>query len=317
MARRGPEVRRFTAKVTCYDSVMRSAGGYSIDPADPRAPPHDVWRDLTPEERREVVAALPSELELGPPEGDTHRLAIERAKDPLQGFFERIGRRVYVSSNLAVYYPGERVFAPDLFAVLDVDPGPREKWVVGVEQRGLDFVLEVNVGGDRAKDFRDNVVRYARLGIAEYFVFDPLRLLLRSYAFACPDDRVYQPSLGQEGRFPSRVLGLDLGIEEGTLRFYYGGAAVPGTRALLDRAQKLLDDVLLKYDDAIKRTEEAERAREEETRKREEETRKREEETRKREEETRKREEETRKREEAEQRLAKALEELEHLRRTR
>lgn len=289
---------------------MGSSSRYAIEPDDPRAPPSELWRELSAEEREEIVATLPSELDLGPPEGDTHRLAIERAKDPLQGFFERIGRRVYISSNLAVYYPGERVFAPDLFAVLDVDPGPREKWIVDVEQRGLDFVLEVNVGGDRTKDFRDNVARYARLGIAEYFVFDPLRLLLRSYALADPGQRVYEPSLGQEGRYPSRVLGLDLGIEEGTLRFYYGGAAVPGTRALLDRAQKLLDDVLLKYDDALRRAEEAERAREEETRKREEETRKREEETRKR-------EEESRKREALEERLANALEELEALKRTR
>ncbi|MBX3188195.1 MAG: Uma2 family endonuclease [Labilithrix sp.] len=289
---------------------MRSLGRYTVDPADPRAPSHEVWEALSPEERDEIVAALPSELELGPPEGDTHRLAIEKAKDPLQGFFERIGRRVYISSNLAVYYPGERIFAPDVLAVLDVDPRPREKWVVDVEERGLDFVLEVNVGGDRTKDFRDNVVRYARLGISEYFVFDPLRLLLRSYGLANPEDRTYTPLLGQEGRFPSRVLGLDLGIEEGALRFYYGGAVVPETRALLDRAQKLLDDVMLKYDDAIKRAEEAERLRDVEAGKREAETHKREEETRKR-------EEETRKREEAERRLAEALAEIERLKRTR
>lgn len=270
-------------------SVTTSSRRYQVDPADPRAPSRDLWQGLSAKEREEIVAALPSDFELGPPEGDTHRLTIEKAKDPLQGFFERIGRRVYISSNLAVYYPGERVFAPDLLAVLDVDPHPREKWVVDAEERGLDFVLEVSVGGDRAKDFRDNVVRYARLGITEYFVFDPIRLLLRSYALANPGERVYEPLLGQEGRFPSRVLGLDLGIEDGMLRFYYAGAVVPETRALLDRAQKLLDDVMLKYDDAIKRAEDAERAHEEETRKRE----------------------------DAERRLAEALAEVERLRRMR
>lgn len=275
---------------------MRPPERYKVESTDPRAPSHEVWQGLSVEEREAIVAALPSEFELGPPEGDTHRLAIEKAKDPLQGFFERIGRRVYISSNLAVYYPDERVFAPDLLAVLDVDPHPREKWIVDAEERGLDFVLEVNVGGDRTKDFRDNVVLYARLGIAEYFVFDPLRLLLRCYALPSPEERTYKALLGQEGRFPSRVLGLDLGIEDGTLRFYYGGAVVPETRALLDRAQKLLDDVMLKYDDAIKRAEEAERLREEETHKRE---------------------EETRKREDAERRLAEALAELERLKHSR
>lgn len=152
------------------------------------------------------------------------------------------------------------VFAPDLLAVLDVEPNPREKWVVQTEKRGLDFVLEVNVGGDRAKDFERNVELYARLGIAEYFIFDPPRMLVRAFALP-PGARIYDPVLGQHGRFPSRVLGLELGIEDGVLRFFLNGAIVPETRELLGRAQRLLSDVMKNYDDAVRRAEEADAAR--------------------------------------------------------
>lgn len=244
-----------------YASSVASRSKYVVDPSDPRAPSSEVWAELTDAERAEVVAALPSEFELGPPEGDIHRLAIEKTKDPLEGFFERTKRRVYISSNLAIYYPNERVFAPDLIAVLDVDPHPREKWVVESEKRGLDFVLEVNVGGDRKKDFTTNVERYARLGVAEYWIFDPPRLILRSYALGA-DSRTYEPVLGQHGRFPSRVLGLDLGIQDGVLRFFQNGAVMPETRDVLRSVERAFADVMAQHDEAIRRADEEAAARE-------------------------------------------------------
>ena len=273
---------------------MTEPASWQVDPLDPRAPPQEIWDRLSPEQRAKVVASLPSEFELGPPEGDHHRLAIERAKDPLQGFFQRIGRKVYLSSNLAVYYPGERVFAPDLIAVLDVEPHPRDRWAVSVEGKGLDFALEVNVGGDRDKDYERNVEWFARLGIAEYVVFDPTRLLVRAWHLPEPAARSYRPLLGQAGRFESAVLGLSFGIEEGQLRFYYGGAAVPETRELLARVEHVLSDVMRKYDDAIRRAEE---------------------EARRAEEEARRAEEEARRADGAERRLSEALAEIDRLRR--
>src|SRR5262245_23600139 len=69
------------------------------DPEDPRAPPQDVWDRLSDEERELVVTSLPADMpfELHPPEGDEHRKPKERARDALDEFFRRIGRRVYVS----------------------------------------------------------------------------------------------------------------------------------------------------------------------------------------------------------------------------
>lgn len=65
---------------------------------------------------------------------------------------------MYVGANMAIYYPGEPMFSPDLFAVLDVPDHDRDSWVVSQERRGLD--LEVVVAGKRRKDLHDNVSRY-------------------------------------------------------------------------------------------------------------------------------------------------------------
>jgi Uma2 family endonuclease len=243
---------------------------YVIDPEDPRAPPLDVWERMSPEERAHVVEMLPSEIPLDamPAEGDQHNKAASGARFTLDAFFRRIGRRIYISSNLPVFYPGERRFAPDVMAVREVEPRDREKWVVATEGKGLDWALEVHVSGDREKDEVLNVERYARLGIEEYFYFDRRRLLLRGYRLPAEGEpskslrRVYQPIVPQEGRLTSRVLGLDLMVERDRLRFYYGMASVPEADELIARLGSALNEALARNDDAEQRAQmEAERAR--------------------------------------------------------
>jgi Uma2 family endonuclease len=225
---------------------------------------------MSPEERAHVVEMLPSEIPLDamPAEGDQHNKAASGARFTLDAFFRRIGRRIYISSNLPVFYPGERRFAPDVMAVREVDPRDREKWVVATEGKGLDWALEVHVSGDREKDEVLNVERYARLGIEEYFYFDRRRLLLRGYRLPAEGEpskslrRVYQPIVPQEGRLTSRVLGLDLMVERDRLRFYYGMASVPEADELIARLGSALNEALARNDDAEQRAQmEAERAR--------------------------------------------------------
>ena len=156
---------------------------FVFDPADPRAPSQEVWDAMTPPQRLEVVASLPNEVSIEEmaPEGDPHRKAKEGPLDALRRFFESVGRKGYLSSELAVYYPGEKRFVPDVLAVLDVDPHDRMKWVVTAEGKALDFVLEVHVEGDKGKDHERNVAWFARLGIPEYFIFDRGRLRLKAF----------------------------------------------------------------------------------------------------------------------------------------
>ena len=191
---------------------------------------------------------LPSEVELQAPEGDPHRLPKQRGMEALEAFFQRIGRKVYLSSELPVYYPGERMFAPDLIAVCDVEPGERMRWVVAHEGRGLDFALEVTLEGSRGKDLSENVERFSQLGIPEYFVFDRKHLRLHGHRLL-EGERRYAPIVPQQGRWHSKVLGLDLTIEGGRFRFYLGTAVVPELAELVSRANALAQDLQTRLED--------------------------------------------------------------------
>lgn len=259
---------------------MRAAR-YVVDPLDPRAPSREVWAELTEGERRTVIDSLPSELPLAlPPEGDPHRIPKNRALEALSEFYRRLRRSVYLSAELPVYYPGEPVFAPDLLAVLDVATHERRSWVSQHEGKGLDFVLEINVSGNRKKDFEDNVARYARLQIPEYFAFDVPRARLVGWRLEGEKARSYEPIVPQGGRWPSRILDLDLSLEGGQLRFFHGNAPLLDARELIVRLSTMVDEALQRAEAEARRAEaeahradaEANRA-EEETRRAEEETR--------------------------------------------
>jgi Uma2 family endonuclease len=283
------------------ESPMR-IGPYELDVDDPRAPPEELWERLTPEERTRLIDALPSEFpatEANPPEGDPHFEAKVRAREVLGSYFMRTGRKVYLACELPVYYPGERMFAPDVMAVVGVETHQRMRWVVSAEGKGLDLALEVLVAGDRRKDLERNLERYARLGIHEYFVFDRGRMRLTGWRLE-QGRRSYRSLLPQHGFFTSEVLGLELQLEGERLRFYHGRAPLPESEEMIATLERMV--------------EEAELHRTEEARLRTELEQQLAEEMRLRAEEARLRAEETRRREEAERKLSEALAELERVR---
>jgi Uma2 family endonuclease len=200
---------------------------------------------------------------MSPPEGDLHLRAKIGALTALRGYFARQRRQVYLAAELPVYYPGEPRFAPDLMVVFDREDVPRSKWVVSAEGKGLDWVLEVHAGGDRKKDAELNVARYARLGVPEYFLYDRARNRLAAYRLATPEATSYTAILPNHGRYESRVLGLDVQVEQDRLRFYAGTALLLESEEFIERLQTMADD-------AQRRAEEEARLREEETRRREE-----------------------------------------------
>lgn len=310
--------------------MAKPAVSYRVDPDDPRAPSQEIWDRLSPEERRQVLKSLPSEFpvsEANPPEGDPHFNAKAGTRAVLGSHFARVGRRVYLACELPVYYPAEKMFAPDVMAVLDVDARERDHWTVSTEGKGLDLAIEVLFHGRDQKDLVENVERYARLGISEYFVFDRRRLRLSGYRLPEPKAsakknkrRAYQPIMPQGGMYPSRVLGLDLRIEGTKLRFYDSTSLLPEADERIDSLQKMLDGVEARVLTAeeraqaeAQRREEAERRLAEEARKRGEAERQLAEEARKRGEAERQREQAERQREQADQRLAEALAEIARL----
>lgn len=237
-------------------SLPRSSKGF------PMAPSHAEWEALSPAERAEVVAALPGEVtdsEMAPPEGDRHFKAKAGALDALRGYFKRQKRRVYLAAELPVYYPEAPRFAPDLLAVLDVEDVDRDKWMVDFEGRGLDWVLEVHVGGDRKKDAETNVKRYAHLGIPEYFLYDRARGKLSAYRLPAPGATSYAPIVPQQGMYASGVLGLDVQVEKDRLRFCHGTAVLLESPELIARLEQMLDDVQRRADEETRKREDAER----------------------------------------------------------
>lgn len=221
---------------------------------------------MTPAERDRVVATLPSEFPVDqtrPPEGDPHFNAKMNARKTLERFFARHGRRVYLACELPVYYPEEPMFAPDVMGVVDVELHERMSWVVSKEERGLDFALEIYVAGDRRKDHIANVERYARLGIAEYFIFDRGRLRLSGYRLPEASARRYDPILPQFGHYKSGVLGLELALEGEKLRFFHGDAPVPEAEELIGKLEGMVNQLELRLEEEAKLREEEAKLREE------------------------------------------------------
>lgn len=218
---------------------------------------------MSPAERErllvEILDAL-SDPQNAMAEGRRHKKAKDRAIDKLGLHFGSIGRVIYLAEELAVLYPGEETFVPDILAVLDVpqpEDDPRLAWVVTEEGRGLDLVIEVLHHGDRKKDLEDNVERYARLGIPEYFVYDRLRQRVIGHRLSAPGAGRYQPIVPQFGRYDSQVLGLDLAVEHGELRFFHGMAEVFGSADLIVRLKGMVEDLQTKADQAQAQAEQA------------------------------------------------------------
>jgi Uma2 family endonuclease len=220
----------------------------SPPPAIPIAPTEEVWRAMSAAERArfldEVLDAL-SDPRAAMSEGRPHKKAKTRSLDMLGLHFGVTGRIVYLAEEMAVVYPGEEVFTPDVLAVVGVaepEDDERMAWVVADEGKGLDLVLEVLHHGDRKKDLVDNVERYAHLGIPEYFIYDRAQQRIRGYRLPSTGAKRYQPIVPQGGRYASTVLGIDLAIEEGTLRFFHGMAELFGSAELIRRLTGMVQD---------------------------------------------------------------------------
>ena len=136
---------------------------------------------------------------------------------------------VYVAGNMFIYYEEgnpEAVVAPDVFVVIGTAKHDRASYMLWQEPKGPDFVLEITSRSTRTRDQGPKRGTYAFLGVREYFQYDPThdylvpplqgaRLVAGSY-------QAMLPTTLPDGTLVlhSDVLGLDLRLEEGTLRFY-------------------------------------------------------------------------------------------------
>ena len=134
---------------------------------------------------------------------------------------------VYVSGDLLIYYeegnPRKSV-APDVFVVFGAAQHKRNVYKLWEEPKAPDFVLEVASENTWREDLGRKRALYAELGVREYWLFDPRDeyfdpvlqgLVLREGAYRA------LPALVDSGAraIRSDVLGLDLRVENQTLRF--------------------------------------------------------------------------------------------------
>jgi Uma2 family endonuclease len=153
-------------------------------------------------------------------ETDLHRDWMIRLLDMLQ--YRYRGQRVYVASDLLVYYEeGEptRYVVPDEFVVLDCDPGRRRTFKIWEEGKVPNVVIEVTSKGTRNEDTKHKPKRYADIGIQEYFLYDPtsdyLTPPLRGFRL---EDNGHVPIEPDESQaLECRQLGLLLRLEDGEL----------------------------------------------------------------------------------------------------
>ena len=148
--------------------------------------------------------------------------------DALRAHFQ--GRDdVYVAGDLFLYYEEgnpRAVVAPDIFVVLGAPNHPRSSYMLWREPKAPDFVLEITSQSTRVQDQGTKRERYALLGVQEYFQYDPTRDYLEpSLQGLRLVGNAYQPipaTTSPEGMLVLRsaVLGLELRLEEGTLRLY-------------------------------------------------------------------------------------------------
>jgi Uma2 family endonuclease len=148
---------------------------------------------------------------------------------------------VYVSGNLLLYYvEGDptRSVAPDVFVVFGVSSDLRRVYKLWAEGVPPAVVIEVTSRKTKGEDLRSKRGLYARLGVSEYYLYDPeadyLRPPLQGFRLAAGSYELLPPDSG--GTITSAHLGLGLRLVDGRLQFYDGatGNRLPRLR---ERAQ--------------------------------------------------------------------------------
>ncbi|MGF1571073.1 MAG: Uma2 family endonuclease [Nodosilinea sp.] len=152
-------------------------------------------------------------------ESDATRDYLLHCVQVLQLYFK--GRpNIYVSGNLFIYYEEgnpKACLSPDVFVIFGVSSRKRRSYKTWQEGGKLpSFVLEITSRSTKRQDQEDKPRLYSRLGVEEYFQYDPtadyLNPQLRGSRLI---DGVYQPlpmETTPEGiqYIRSHILGLDL-----------------------------------------------------------------------------------------------------------
>jgi hypothetical protein len=169
-----------------------------------------------------------------------------------------------VASNLLVYYEEglpRKFVVPDDFVVLDCDPQRRRVFKTWEEGKVPDVVFEVTSRGTRNEDESFKPQIYERLGVQEYFLYDPsseyLRPALQGFRRDSREGFV-AIAANAKGELASETLGIVLRLEKEELVMSdLNTGDVLATEAEAERAAKEAERMAKEVEKAAK---EAERA---------------------------------------------------------
>ena len=163
----------------------------------PQWPPRAAPKAKPPAALRRPADAPPGDDEarypdLGVPAMTTdHREALADSTSSLE---TRYADRddVFVASNLTIHFVDgseERAIQPDVFVSFGSPKGRRRVWLAWEEGTLPDFVLEVASKSTYRRDEREKRAIYERMGVAEYWQFDPTGDYLKPAPARPPPER--------------------------------------------------------------------------------------------------------------------------------
>jgi Uma2 family endonuclease len=189
-------------------------------------------------------------------ESDLHREIMVYIIHLLQRWLR--GQQVYVSGNLLLYYEQgnpRKVVAPDCFVVWGVAPQRRLIYKLWEEGKTPGVVFEVTSKSTKREDWVTKMALYARLGVQEYYLYDPtgdyLRPTLQAFQLHGKDylpmppanqdvqlgELSLAPAADEPPEYVSPLLGLRLAVSDtGWLEFY---DEATGQRLLNDEEARL------------------------------------------------------------------------------
>jgi Uma2 family endonuclease len=155
-------------------------------------------------------------------ETDLHRDAIMDLLWLLKRRFEDQDQ-VYVSANNLIYYQEgdpSRCFSPDVYVVVGVPKRARRVYKLWEEGRPPSVVFEISSRSTVDQDLGDKRRLCARLGVSEYFLFDPERDCLEPplQGFRRAGRHLLPMEPDASGALESKVLGLRLEAEGPRIR---------------------------------------------------------------------------------------------------
>lgn len=162
-------------------------------------------------------------------QNDLEHCTICHAAEALRDHFR--GRPdVHVRGDMLIYYERwdrSKSVVPDIFVVRGVGSVSRRSYKIWEEGKPPDFVMEIASPSTKKNDRVDKHRIYAKLGVGEFWRFDPTGetfrppLAGRQLRGAQLGPRGYEP-LRPNGpdSIRSEVLGLDVRVVDGDLRFW-------------------------------------------------------------------------------------------------